>query len=296
MNCYNGAKYLNEAIESVIHQTYKNWELIFYDNCSTDESAKIIKKYVNKKIKYFKSKKKINLGLARHKAFEKCKGSYIAFLDCDDLWFKEKLSSQLELFKDKEVGIVISNSIIFNKKRAKRLYFKRPPEGKVFYDLIKNYYISLDTVILRKDSLKKLDKYFQSKFNIIHDLDLLTRLSFFTKLAYYPKALSKWRVHNLSDSYNKDKKINKEKKVFINEISKKFKNDKKFKIAKKKFLNELEYNKLLNLLISGKKKFLLNKLLNLQTNFKKLILIFFLIFPYGSFFLKRIYEFRKFYD
>ena len=296
MNCYNGAKYLNEAIESLIDQTYKNWELIFYDNCSTDESVKIIKKYKDKRIKYFKSKKKINLGLARYNALQKCKGSYIAFFDCDDIWFKEKLRSQLPLFKDKEVGIVISNSIIFNKKRSKKLYFYKPPEGKVFYDLINNYFISLDTVILRKDSLKKVEKNFQSKFNMIHDLDLLIRLSFFTKLAYYPNVLSKWRVHNLSGSYNKDEKFIKEKKVFINEISNKFKDDRKFKIAKKKFLNELKYNKLLNLIISGKKKSLLKKVLNLEANLKKIVLLIFLIFPYGSFFLRKIYRYRKFYD
>ena len=103
-------------------------------------------------------------------------------------------------------------------------------------------------------------------------------------------------MHNLSDSYNKDKKINKEKKVFINEISNKFKDDRKFKIAKKKFLNELKYNKLLNLIISGKKKSLLKKVFNLEANLKKIVLLVFLIFPYGSFFLRKIYRYRKFYD
>ena len=60
MNCYNGDNYLEESLNSVINQTYKNWELIFYDNCSTDKSAIILKKYKDKRIKYFKSKKKIN--------------------------------------------------------------------------------------------------------------------------------------------------------------------------------------------------------------------------------------------
>ena len=57
MNCYNGQDFLRESINSVINQTYKKWELIFYDNCSTDRSVQIVKKYKDKRIKYFKSKK-----------------------------------------------------------------------------------------------------------------------------------------------------------------------------------------------------------------------------------------------
>ena len=59
MNCYNGQRYLSEAIKSVINQTYKNWELIFYDNCSTDNSKEIFKSFNDKRLKYFKSKKKV---------------------------------------------------------------------------------------------------------------------------------------------------------------------------------------------------------------------------------------------
>ena len=68
MNCYNGENYLDESLNSAINQTYKNWELIFYDNCSTDKSVTILEKYKDKRIKYFKSKK-INLGLARKKPY-----------------------------------------------------------------------------------------------------------------------------------------------------------------------------------------------------------------------------------
>ena len=89
MNCYNGENYLVESLNSVINQTYKNWELIFYDNCSNDKSAIILKKYNDRRIKYFKSKKKLNLGLARKKALSKAKGDFVAFLDTDDIWKKK---------------------------------------------------------------------------------------------------------------------------------------------------------------------------------------------------------------
>ena len=68
MNCYNGENYLDESLNSVINQTYKNWELIFYDNCSTDKSVTILEKYKDKRIKYFKSKKKNKFRISKKKS------------------------------------------------------------------------------------------------------------------------------------------------------------------------------------------------------------------------------------
>ena len=95
MNCYNGEKYLNSAIESIYNQTYLNWEIIFWDNASKDKSSSIALSY-NSKLKYFKSKKTISLGKARNKALSKCSGDYIAFLDVDDLWMPNKLEEQIK--------------------------------------------------------------------------------------------------------------------------------------------------------------------------------------------------------
>ena len=78
MNCYNGDKYLRAAIESVYDQTYKNWEIIFWDNASTDNSAAIANSY-DAKLRYFYSKETVTLGAARNKALKQCKGEYISF-------------------------------------------------------------------------------------------------------------------------------------------------------------------------------------------------------------------------
>ena len=91
VNCYNGERYLNQCINSIINQSYKNWELIFWDNCSTDNSSKIIKNYKDKRVKIFKSKTFNRLYKARNLAIKKCKGKYICFLDVDDMWLKKKL-------------------------------------------------------------------------------------------------------------------------------------------------------------------------------------------------------------
>ena len=119
MNCHNGEIYLNESVNSIINQTYKNWELIFFDNYSKDNSAHILKKYKDRRIKYFYSKRLLNLGLARKKALSKARGKFIAFLDTDDIWKKDKLRRQLKVFADKKIGFAISNSLFFSKSKNK---------------------------------------------------------------------------------------------------------------------------------------------------------------------------------
>ena len=92
MNCHNGEKYLKKSISSVINQTYKNWELIFWDNKSTDRSEKIFKDFKDKRLKYFRSNNYLKLYKARNNAIKKCRGKFIAFLDTDDWWLKKKRS------------------------------------------------------------------------------------------------------------------------------------------------------------------------------------------------------------
>jgi glycosyltransferase involved in cell wall biosynthesis len=95
MNCFNGEKYLKEAIESVLKQTYTNWELIFWDNQSTDNSASIFKSYNDLRFKYFFAERHTKLGEGRNLAIAQSTGDWIAFLDCDDLWVDSKLEKQI---------------------------------------------------------------------------------------------------------------------------------------------------------------------------------------------------------
>ena len=83
VNCFNGEKYLKEALQSVLKQTYKNWELIFWDNQSTDNSKKIFYEFDEKRFKYFSSEKHTTLYEARNNAINKSKGEIIAFLDME---------------------------------------------------------------------------------------------------------------------------------------------------------------------------------------------------------------------
>ncbi len=94
MNCLNGEEYLKDSLSSIVNQTYKNWELIFWDNRSTDKSADILKSFKDKRIRYFYAKKKTVLYRARNLAIKKARGKFIAFLDVDDFWEKNRHTGQ----------------------------------------------------------------------------------------------------------------------------------------------------------------------------------------------------------
>lgn len=89
INCFNGEKFLKQAIESVYSQTYLDWEIILWDNASTDKTAQIATSY-DQKLRYFRSEETLPLGAARNRAISQAKGEYLAFLDADDYWYEKK--------------------------------------------------------------------------------------------------------------------------------------------------------------------------------------------------------------
>lgn len=204
MNCFNSDKYLREAIDSVYAQTYTNWEIIFWDNVSTDNSAVIAQSYQDGRLRYFRGATNVSLGHARNFAIEKSRGEFIAFLDCDDLWISEKLEKQVPLFLlDKEVGLVYSDTYFFNEDGfQKQLYAKKTPcRGHCFPDLLNHYLISLETAVVRKSALDSLDHWFDANFNMIEEYDLFVRISLDWKIDFAPEVLAKWRVHGDSLSW-----------------------------------------------------------------------------------------------
>ena len=89
MNCLNGSKYLKQSINSLLDQHYQNWELIFWDNNSTDNSRDIFNTFNDKRLKYFFNNNKTSLYAARNLSINKAKGDYITFLDTDDYWLQK---------------------------------------------------------------------------------------------------------------------------------------------------------------------------------------------------------------
>ena len=256
MNCRNGEKFLQESLNSVLKQSYKNWELVFVDNKSNDNSKNIFKKYNDNRFKYIFLDKEVNLGRARQEALENCSGDFISFLDTDDLWFEDKLEKQMQFFEDDEIGMVISNTIFFSDTKSKKFYKNDPPTGYVFFDLLDNYFISLETLICRKKYIKKILFKFDNDFSMISDLELTLRLSMVSKLSYCPFVLSKWRIHSFSDSWKKRHLFFLEKLRFIEKLKIENSNldSQKFLKYKKNFIEKTKFSLLLNKIESGEKR------------------------------------------
>jgi len=145
MNGFNSAQYLPEAIESLLAQDFDHWELVFWDNCSEDESEQIVRDYQDKRIRFFRAPHRMPLAEGRNSAIKQARGAWLAFLDCDDLWASDKLSRQLaRLANDKEnstVGLIYTRTMSFssrgNEGETTYRYHGRPlPEGHILRQLL----------------------------------------------------------------------------------------------------------------------------------------------------------------
>tara|TARA_X000000950_G_C13834654_1_gene627638 strand:+ start:637 stop:1530 length:894 start_codon:yes stop_codon:yes gene_type:complete len=226
VNCYNGEKFLEECLSSIKNQTYKNWELIFWDNQSSDNSSKIFKKFKDRRFKYFLSKKKTVLYEARNLAIKKAQGEFLAFLDVDDFWDHKKLSLQIPKFKKKKTGLVYSNFYKYYNNDKKVIAFKNKlPSGKVTSAIIKNYQIGLVTVVIRKSFLDKT-KLFDFKYDLLSDYAFILNFSLKYKFIGVNKPLASYRIH--VDQLSKKKMVLQAKQfcqwVDKKNIKKKFKN------------------------------------------------------------------------
>ena len=203
MNCYNGEKYVNEAISSVMSQTYNNWELIFWDNLSTDKSKDIFYSFHDNRLKYKLSEKHTNLGEARIKAIKESQGDLIAFLDVDDFWQKEKLEKQVSLFSDKDIIFSCTSCNVIYENSNKRLEIEPPRllTGQVFNELLENYFVVMSSLVVRRRAYDAIGG-FSNKYHIIGDFDLVIKLALHGRCSIEHDFLTYIRKHN-DNEYNK---------------------------------------------------------------------------------------------
>lgn len=204
MNCCNGEKYLKKSIISVLNQSYSNWELIFWDNLSKDQSYNIVKSFIDPRIRCYKSKNFLNLYSARNQAIQKAKGEYISFLDVDDWWVKHKLLKQVNLLrKNLKIKFIYSNFYIYNQDKKKRIINSSNtlPTGFITQELLNDYKIGILTVLIKKSVL--VNKKFDSSYNIIGDFDCFLKLSLSNEFFYIKEPLAYYRIHdgNFSQNY-----------------------------------------------------------------------------------------------
>jgi len=193
MNCYNSDKFLKEAIDSIYMQSYSNWEIIFWDNASTDNSARIAKSYDNK-LKYYLASETSPIGHARNFALEKASGKYIAFLDCDDMYFPNKLQSQINLLESNQFNMCYGSvSVIRENGSEIKKFFVKNNSGNIFANLLRHYEINMQTVMLRKDYLINNNLTFNSSMAFCPDHNLFMLVALDTEVGVIKDVIAKYR-------------------------------------------------------------------------------------------------------
>lgn len=204
VNCLNGEQFLERSLNSIYNQTLVDWEVIFYDNNSSDSSSDIAKSY-GSKLKYFKSEETSTLGKARDNAVRLAKGTFIAYLDVDDEWDKTKLESQLILF-DQSVDFVFTNTTITDDKKNSFELFKysQPSKGMVLNELLKRDFIPTSSIAIKRKSILSMETIYDHNLTLECDRDFILRLSEKFACNYTNECLTKRFIHAKNTIYTEN--------------------------------------------------------------------------------------------
>jgi len=204
MNCYNGEKYLRAALDSILAQTYQNWEVIFWDNQSTDGSAAICKSYGASRIRYFYATEHTELGAARKLAFQQIRGDFVAVLDADDVSHPDRLTRQVAFLEQNPEVALVGSWVQYIDERGIAFAELKPPANQ---DELKdclgwtNPIVHSSTMYRRRLALE-VGGYSD---DLIHasDFSLLLALAQHFRIAIIDDSLCQLRVLSTSMSHSK---------------------------------------------------------------------------------------------
>lgn len=201
MAVYNGEKFIHAAIESVLRQTFQDFELLIINDGSTDDSISIVNKYADKRIRLLHNDNNRGLAFTRNRGIEEARGKYFATLDCDDIAYQNRLEKQLAFFsKNKEVA-VCGGRVKYIDETSKvvgKLFSLRGDEDflksiLLFNNIFSNSSTMMDTAILKKFR-------YDERFAPAEDYDLFERISAEHKIAFINEWLTYYRVHGENSS------------------------------------------------------------------------------------------------
>lgn len=191
---YNQARFVVEAIESVLNQTFQDLKIIVVDDGSTDDTKEALKKF-GSKICYIYQENQGDAA-ARNTGIRAAKGEFIAFLDHDDLWLPDKLSIQMDAFsKNKEIGLVYTDYVVFGQGREPSKSDKVRYSGWVFNQLFKHIFILSSGVVYKKECFNNCG-LFDETFSVSSDYDMWLRISAEYKFLFIDRPLFKRRMHS----------------------------------------------------------------------------------------------------
>jgi glycosyltransferase involved in cell wall biosynthesis len=205
INIRNGAATLREAIDSVLAQSFRDWELILWDDCSTDNSPSIAASYRDSRIFYFLSPEDVPLGKARNDAIQHAAGEWIAFLDQDDVWLPHKLQQQIDL-ADPDVGLIYGRTVRFYPNGWQRDYdhaheYQLLPAGDIFGLLFtRSCFIAMSSAVFRRTAIRAVGGIPEA-IRIIPDYYLYVAIARKYRVQAVQEVICRYRMHPDSMSH-----------------------------------------------------------------------------------------------
>ncbi len=207
---YNYQDYIKETIQSIIDQTYSDWELIIVDDCSTDNSVNVIKSYTDNRIKLFINKENLGLAQTVKRGIEKATGEWIVFLESDDILTKDYIEKKVKIaHKYQNINLIFNDCEFFGdekkihnftkalKKTRKVLKNKNYPRNMFYNFYLSNKIFTFSSVMAKREDLLKIN--FEPPIDSLLDWWLWVQMAYIGDFYYIPEMLTKWRLH--TDSY-----------------------------------------------------------------------------------------------
>ena len=205
INCFNGEKFLRETLESLFHQTFCDFELVFWDNRSTDQSAKILGQFEDPRTRYFLAPDFTTLGEARNLALRHARGTWTAFLDCDDIWKSTKLAEQMGVVDQdsdpNQIGLVYTRTLCLGGPRdgleiQPELTSKPLPEGRIIKEYLhRENFIALSSAMMRTQILREIGGI-PAHFRQSEDFYIFAKIASRSIVRAVNATLTLYRVHS----------------------------------------------------------------------------------------------------
>jgi len=280
---YDMAEYLSYSVKSVLCQNYKNFEIIVVDNHSKDNTKKVIKDFKNKKIRFFQIYNYGVIGKSRNLGIKKSRGNWIAFLDADDKWFKNRLSYIKKKIEKNNFDFIGDSSVIKNssKKIEKKIWHFGFKKNNSYENFLRyGSVFSTSQSVVRKKFIFKNKIFFSDKkiFSSFEDFDFFLNMSFKgAKFLFLRKVLGEQLIHDNSTTAKKKNYYQSFEAVIRHHVNKQ-----KFQKDKKKLLKEI--------LLFHKVKDMIRGLSNNNNTITNILMIFFCFLSSPIYFIKIIYK------
>ena len=202
VTAFNCEKYILETLKSIEKQTFQDYETIIIDDYSQDNTRSIINGFLEKENwSLYSNRKNMGVVFSRNKAFELAKGKYIAIIDGDDVWEKDKLEKQYEILKNNDIGLCYTSYSFIDEDSKHKKYIYKTKETATFNSLLKENYIGASTAVFKTEFVKK----FKMDPSVVHEdyYYWLTLLKNGVKAQGIVEPLVKYRIHIQGRSYNK---------------------------------------------------------------------------------------------